>query len=246
MKKTIIWIASVIGAGAVMALVFGAIETPSIPRTIAVRGECLTTAPRDKTAITLRVTTLDKSAARSMKMATDQVAKITDFVKGLDNAEMQTTEFNSYEKTEWNRDLQKSISLGIETTIAVEVSAKSIETIEKVLNEFAGSENVFSENLRMYTSAEVLKPILEKCLGTAVENARVRANALAAGDNRRAGRMLAVSYETNTSSTSMYKNIAPRMVAMGAVAESAMDVSGSLVSKDTDVSVSVSATFEIR
>ena len=246
MKKTIIWIASVIGAGAVMALVFGAIETPSIPRTIAVRGECLTTAPRDKTAITLRVTTLDKSAARSMKMATDQVAKITDFVKGLDNAEMQTTEFNSYEKTEWNRDLQKSISLGIETTIAVEVSAKSIETIEKVLNEFAGSENVFSENLRMYTSAEVLKPILEKCLGTAVENARVRANALAAGDNRRAGRMLAVSYETNTSSTSMYKNIAPRMMAMGAVAESAMDVSGSLVSKDTDVSVSVSATFEIR
>ena len=246
MKKTIIWIASVIGAGAVMALVFGAIETPSIPRTIAVRGECLTTAPRDKTAITLRVTTLDKSAARSMKMATDQVAKITDFVKGLDTAEMQTTEFNSYEKTEWNRDLQKSISLGIETTIAVEVSAKSIETIEKVLNEFAGSENVFSENLRMYTSAEVLKPILEKCLGTAVENARVRANALAAGDNRRAGRMLAVSYETNTSNTSMYKNIAPRMMAMGAVAESAMDVSGSLVSKDTDVSVSVSATFEIR
>ena len=246
MKKTIIWIASVIGAGAVMALVFGAIETPSIPRTIAVRGECLTTAPRDKTAITLRVTTLDKSAARSMKMATEQVAKITDFVKGVDNAEMQTTEFNSYEKTEWNRDLQKSISLGIETTIAVEVSAKSIETIEKVLNEFAGAENVFSENLRMYTSAEVLKPILEKCLGTAVENARVRADALAAGDNRRAGRMLAVSYETNTSSTSMYKNIAPRMMAMGAVAESAMDVGGSLVSKDTDVSVSVSATFEIR
>ena len=238
MKKTIIWIASVIGAGAVMALVFGAIDTPSNPRTIAVRGECLTTAPRDKTAITLRVTTLDKSAAKSMKMATEQVAKITDFIKGLD-AEMQTTEFNSYEKTEWNRDLQKSVSLGIETTIAVEVSSKNVENIEKVLNEFAGSENVFSENLRMYTSAEVLKPIMEKCLGVAVENARARADALAAGDKRRAGRMLA--------NTMMYKNIAPRMMALGAVAESAaMDTGGSLVSKDTDVSVSVSATFEIK
>ena len=245
MKKTIIWIASVIGAGAVMALVFGAMERPSVPRTIAVRGECLTTAPRDKTAITLRVTTVDKSAAKSMKQATDQVAKITEFVKGLD-AEMQTTEFNSYEKTEWNRDLQKSITLGIETSIAVEVSSKNIETIEKVLNAFAGAENVYSENLRMYTSAEVLKPIMEKCLGVAVENARVRANALAAGDNRRAGRMLSVSYETSSNNT-MYKNIAPRMMAMGAVAESAaMDVGGSLVSKDTDVSVSVSATFEIR
>lgn len=245
MKKTIIWIASVIGAGAVMALVFGAIERPSIPRTIAVRGECLTTAPRDKTAITLRVTTLDKSAAKSMKQATEQVAKITEFVKGLD-AEMQTTEFNSYEKTEWNRDLQKSVSLGIETTIAVEVSSKSVENIEKVLNAFAGAENVFSENLRMYTSAEALKPIMEKCLGVAVENARVRANALAAGDSRRAGRLLSVSYESNTSNNVMYKNIAPRMMAMGAVAESAMDVGGTLVSKDTDVSVSVSATFEIK
>ena len=242
----VVWGLAIVGCGAILMLLFNAINAPAIPRTISVRGECLTTAPRDKTAITLRVTTLDKSAAKSMKQATNLVAKITDFTKGLDGAEMQTTEFNSYEKTEWNRDLQKSISLGIETTIAVEVSAKNVETIEKVLNEFAGAENVFSENLRMYTSAEVLKPIMEKCLGVAVENARVRANALAAGDNRHAGRMLAVSYETNTSNTTMYKNIAPRMMAMGAVAESAMDVGGSLVSKDTDVSVSVSATFEIK
>ena len=241
-----VWFLSVVGAAAVLALLVIGLRAPAAPRTIAVRGECLTTAPRDKTAITLRVTTLDKSAAKSMKMATEQVAKITEFIKGLD-AEMQTTEFNSYEKTEWNRDQQKSISLGIETTIAVDVSAKSIETIEKVLNEFAGSENVFSENLRMYTSAEVLKPIMEKCLGVAVENARVRADAIAAGDKRRAGKMLSVSYESTGGNGVMYKNIAPRMMAMGAVAESAaMDTGGSLVSKDTDVSVSVSATFEIK
>jgi len=241
-----VWGLSIVGCGAILMLLFNAINQPSIPRTIAVRGECLTTAPRDKTAITLRVTTLDKSAARSMKMATEQVAKITDFVRGLDDAEMQTTQFNSYEKTEWNHEKQKSVSMGIETTIAVEISAKNVETIETILNEFAGNENVFSENLRMYTSAEVLKPIMEKCLGVAVENARVRANALAVGDHKRAGRMLSVSYESATNNTSMYKNIAPRMMAMGAVAESAMDVGGSLVSKDTDVSVSVSATFEIR
>lgn len=242
----LVWGLSIVGCGAILMLLFNAINTPSVPRTISVRGECLTSAPRDKTAITLRVTTLDKSAARSMKMATAQVAKITDFVKGLDNAEMQTTEFNSYEKTEWNRDQQKSVSLGIETSIAVEVSSKNIETIEKVLNEFAGAEHVFSENLRMYTSAEVLKPIMEKCLGGAVENARVRANAIAAGDNKRAGRILSVSYETSGGNNIMYKNIAPRMMAMGASTESAMDVGGSLVSKDTDVSVSVSAIFEIK
>ena len=240
-----IWFLAIVGCGAILMLLFNWMNTPRTLRTISVRGECLTTAPRDKTAITLRVTTLDKSAAVSMKNATSLVAKITDFLKSQD-VEMQTTEFNSYEKTEWNRDLQKSVSLGIETTIAVEVSSKNIETIEKVLNEFAGSENVFSENLRMYTSAEVLKPIMEKCLGVAVENARVRADAIAAGDNKRAGKMLAVSYETSGGNNVMYKNVAPRM-ALGAVTESAaMDTGGSLVSKDTDVSVAVSATFEIR
>lgn len=241
-----VWFLSIVGCGAILMLVFNALNAPSVPRTISVRGECLTTAPRDKTAITLRVTTLDKSAARSMHQATNTVAKITEFVKNLSDVEMQTTEFNSYEKTEWNRDLQKSVSLGIETTIAVEVSAKNIETIEKVLNEFAGVEHVYSENLRMYTSAEVLKPIMEKCLGVAVENARVRANAIASGDKKRAGRMLSVSYETSNGNNTMYKNVAPRVMAMGAVAESALDVGGSLVSKDTDVAVSVSAVFEIK
>ena len=239
-----VWFLCVVGCAAILMLLLNAINTPSVPRTIAVRGDCLTTAPRDNTAITLRVTTLDKSAARSMKMATEQVAKITDFVKGLD-AEMQTTEFNSYEKTEWNRDEQKSVSLGIETSISVEVSSKNIDAIEKVLNEFAGVEHVFSENLRMYTSAEVLKPIMEKCLSVAVENARVRANALAAGDNKRAGKMLSVSYDTSSNNNAMYKNVAPRMM-MASATEGAMDVGGSLVAKDTDVSVSVSAVFEIR
>ena len=136
--------------------------------------------------------------------------------------------------------------MGIETTIAVEVSSKSIETIEKVLNEFAGAEHVYSENLRMYTSAEVLKPIMEKCLSVAVENARVRANALAAGDKKRAGKMLSVSYETSGGTSAVYKNVATRAMALGAVAESALDTGGSLVSRDTDVSVAVSAVFEIR
>ena len=246
MKKTIIWIASVIGAGAVMSLVFNAIEAPSVPRTVSVRGECLTTAPRDKTAITLRVTALDKSAAISMKKATAQVAQITDFLKSQD-VQMQTTQFNSYEKTEWNHDLQKSVDLGIETTIAVEVSSKNIETIERVLNEFAGLENVYSENLRMYTSAEVLKPIMEKCLGTAIENARERAGAIVAGDGKRVGKLIAASYETG-GGNSAYQNIAPRVMGMGKMVatESSFDTSGSLVSKDTDVSVAVFATFEIK
>ena len=244
MKKTIIWIGTVIGAAAVLSLAMGVMERESVPRTITVSGECLTTAPKDKTAITLRVTTLAQTAVESVRNATAQAAQITEQLKNMP-VEMQTTQFNSYEKTEWNRDEQKSVTLGIETTVAIEVSADSITTIENVLAMFAGEKNIYSENLRMYTSPAVLKPITEKCLGVAVENARVRANALAAGDGRVAGKMMAVSYGTNTNDVAVGAGTLLRSAKMVAT-NAAMDTAGTIVTKDTDVAVSVSAVFEIK
>lgn len=247
MKKALIWMGSVIGVGAVLALLFGWIDRPDAPRVISVDGQCLATAPKDRTAITLRVTTLDKSAATSMKMATAKIAEITNFLKTQD-VQMQTTEFNSYERSEWNRELEKSVVLGTETTIAVEVSATSIETIEKILTQFAGQTDVYSENLRMYTSAEAMKPVLEDCLATAVENARERANALAAGDGRTAGKMLSVSYNAGTSSSIQPRasNFLTASAKMAVADAEAFSAAGSIVAKDTEVSVNVSATFEIK
>lgn len=247
MKKALIWAGSVIGVGAVLALLFGWIDRPDAPRVISVDGQCLATAPKDRTAITLRVTTLDKSAATSMKMATAKIAEITNFLKTQD-VQMQTTEFNSYERSEWNRELEKSVVLGTETTIAVEVSATSIETIEKILTQFAGQTDVYSENLRMYTSAEAMKPVLEDCLATAVENARERANALAAGDGRTAGKMLSVSYNAGTSSSIQPRasNFLTASAKMAVADAEAFSATGSIVAKDTEVSVNVSATFEIK
>ena len=211
-------------------------------RTITVSGECLTSVPRDKTAITLRVTVLADTAARSMHDATAQMTEITEYLKSQP-VEVQTTQFNSYEKTEWNRDEQKSVVQGIETTIAVEVSANNVTEIENILSAFAGNTNVFSENLRMYTSPETLKPAMEKCLSVAVENARTRANALADGDNRRAGRLLSVSYGNTSPSTPENGLLRTKMVTAAAMSDTA---TGTIISKDTDVSVSVSATFEIK
>lgn len=244
MKKTFIWVASVIGAGAVMSLAFDAMKMPTDVRTISVSGECLTSAPKDRIAITLRVTTLDKSAVASMKHATDKMAQITDFLKKQD-VKMQTTEFNSYEKTEWNRQLQKSENVGFETRIAVEVSADNMNKIETILNNFAGQPNVYTENLRMFTSSETLKPIMEKCLSTALENARVRANALAAGDNRKAGKLLSVSYGNVSNVERPYANYR-LMAAKSMDSAQSIDTGGSLVSKDTEITVHVSAVFEIR
>ena len=246
MKKTLAITVGIIGIAAVLDLIFGVFEKPKEIRKINVSGECLTSVPKDRTAITLRVTTLDKNAAVSMKMATEKMAEITDYLKKLD-VKMQTTEFNSYEKTEWNHVTQKSENLGIETRIAVEVSAANPEIIESVLNNYAGQDNVFTENFRMFTSSEVLKPAMEKCLGAAVIDARARANALVAGDKVKVGKLLSVSYGDVSYSERPYANyrIMGAKMASGAVEES-FDASGTIVGKDTEITVNVSATFEIK
>ena len=123
-----------------------------------------------------------------------------------------------------------------------------IETIEKILTQFAGQEDVYSENLRMYTSAETMKPILESCLSAAVENARERADALAAGDGRSAGKMLSVSYNVGGASTIQPRasNFLTASAKMAVADAEAFSAAGSIVAKDTEVSVTVSATFEIK
>lgn len=243
MKKTLFWATSVIAVGAVLSLVFGIINKPSAEKTIAVNGACTTTVPRDRVAITLRVTTLAPTTVESMKMATNQMSEITASLKSMP-VELQTTQFNSYEKTEWNRDLQKSVNLGMETTIALEVSANDITTLETVLTKFAGKENVFTENLRMYTSEQKIQPALEECLGVAVENARTRANALAAGDGKSAGKLLSVSYGAPTTNDVYPTNL--RLAKAAMVESSAFDASGTLASKDTELTVTISAIFEIK
>ncbi len=236
-----------IGVAAVCVLVLGwaAIDRFAAPRTISVDGECLTSVPKDRTAITLRVSVTDKSAAKSMKMASSKVAEINAFLKTLD-VKVQTSEFNSYEKSEWNHTKQKSEFVGIETTIALDVSANDIDAIETVLNKFAGADDVFVTNLRMFTSAETMKPVLESCLGTAVENARDRANGLAAGVGKKAGKMLAVSYNTGGNYTAPTANFRMAKAEMAAMDTGSGYVGGALTGKDTDVSVRVSAVFEIK
>ena len=243
MKKTLALTAGIIGAAAILDVIFGILDKPTEIRKINVSGECLTSVPKDRTAITLRVTTLDKNAAKSMKMATDKMAEITDYLKTID-VKMQTTEFNSYEKTEWNHELQKSVGLGIETRIAVEVSAENPEIIEGLLNKFAGQEDVYTENLRMFTSSETLKPALDKCLSIALDDARARANALVVGDKLKAGKLLSVSYENVSYNERPVANY--RLMGAKMAATESFDTSGSIVGKDTEITVSVSATFEIK
>ena len=211
-------------------------------RTVSTTGVCLTSAPKDRTAITLNIRYLDKNASVSMKKASAKSNEITEFLK-TEKLKAQTISFNSYEKREWNDITRKQEVKGIETSISIEVSSDNIDKIDLVMKKFAGTPNVYLDDFRMFSSAETLKPIIEKCLGEAVANARQRANALLKGDKRKSGKLLSVQYETEN------QDFTPRnanFYKTGAVLEErAMDSFG-FASKNTELSVTVSAVFEIK
>jgi uncharacterized protein YggE len=252
-SRTVIWLGVV--AGVVVISMF-AIHTaknfvPDIleherdskPSMVATSGECLTGAKKDRTAITLRVRALDKNSATSMKTASAKMAEITTYLKNT-GAEIQTTDFSSYEKTEWDQENQKSVSLGIETSLAVEASSENMATIESILEKFAGDENVYTENLRMFTSAKTMQTAIEECLDGAVKNARARAESIAAADGKTVGKLISATYGNTAPSPIM-----PANFLRGAKMEVAMDAAyagGGLVAKDTEVSVAVNAVFEVK
>lgn len=212
-------------------------------RTVSTTGVCLTSAPKDRTAITLNVRYLDKNASVSMKKASAKANEITEFLK-TEKLKAQTTSFDSYEKREWNDIARKHDIKGIETSISIEISSDNIDNIDIVMKKFAGTPNVYLSDFKMFSSAETLKPIIEKCLGEAVANARNRADALLKGDKRKAGKLLSLQYETEDN------NFSPRTAnfykASGVMLDEKSSDSFGFASKNTELSVIVSAVFEIR
>lgn len=232
----------IIGIIIVIICLFFCVHNETI-KTVSVPGECTTNIPRDKTAITLRVRTVDENSAKSVSTATNIAKKITDFVK-TQPATAQTTDFSSFEKQEWNSETKTTKIVGIQTEIAIEISADKMETIESILSEFIGEKNVYSENLRMYASTNEIRNAMESCLTEAVKNAHNRAVAIADADNMRVGKMLSVSTGGTTAPMPVMHRNMPIMKAM-ATADS-VNMSGTLSSSDTEVSVSVNATFELK
>ena len=217
-----------------------------ISRQISVNGECLGQVEKDKTAVSLRTTVLNKNAGESMVRAQQIAVMLTDAAKSLNDPELniQTVRFDSYEKNEWNTAAQRSEFVGFETTITTEFSTKDRKTIERILTAVAGYENVFVENLRMFTSAEIMKPALESCVADAVRDARARAESIADADGMRVGRVITISYNQHSNEDDGFQPFMRNAKAF--VAMETMAGGDALHSKDSDFSVNVSATFELR
>ncbi|GHT58591.1 hypothetical protein FACS18945_4580 [Bacteroidia bacterium] len=217
-------------------------------RTVDVVGECNTKVVQDRIAITLHVKYLDKNPAASVNGARELMNSVASIVEKIDDdtKELQTIRFDSYEKTEWNRALEKSITLGFQTDIDLEISTADRQTIDKILAIIPESNFIMPGRLRMYSAPNTLLKAVESCLGAAVKNARAKADAIAVVEDLKAGRIIAVSYGRTGGFEPM-----PRLAKMSVMSEAMDSVSfgnsaGGIYVGDSDVSVSINARFELK
>jgi predicted secreted protein len=206
-------------------------------------GECSAKVAKDKTAITLRISVLNKNASESLRLAqgiSDILTKGFSELKD-DSLEMETVQFSSWERTEWNQELKKSESQGVETNISLEVSSSNRKTIENILQNLPSQTDVnikiLPENLRVYASDAEIQKATEDCMAQAVVNAKDRAQSLAESEGARIGKMISVSYGSD------FQSSGPIPIVRTA---KAMFDSGAISATDAVVKTSVSAIFELR
>ncbi|MDR0967905.1 MAG: SIMPL domain-containing protein [Rickettsiales bacterium] len=205
-------------------------------RVINVIGECTTNVSRDITAITLRIETLAPTGGESIAMARTTYNNVSILLDLYPNVEKQTTRWESYEKTEWSNNAQKS--LGVQTIISVDVTSKTMGDIEKILRDAERLNNVYPENLRMFASDAAKKPAIEACLNDAVQNARADAERIAASEGASLGQMISAQYGTDGGGK-------PAPILMRAVALDSVANAG-LMTTDEKISVTVSASFKLK
>ncbi len=223
-------------------------------RQVVVRGECLKSVAKDRTAVTVEVKNLEKNASIANKKSMETYGKITNYIvelkKNFPDTDLETLAVESYERREWSESAKKNVLLGIESVIRLEITTPDKELVEKILAEISKYSDVYTNNLRMFTSKKLMKQEQEDCIAEATKNAKEKAKALAKAGGSKVGKLLNASFsQTAGVSSSGYVNTmmefavaedyeaAPRAKSFAAPA---------LFTKDSEISVSVNATFELK
>ncbi|MCL2629680.1 MAG: SIMPL domain-containing protein [Alphaproteobacteria bacterium] len=234
-------------AVAVLAFMNPFSNQPAMYKQVHATGECLRKVPKDRVSMTIEVRNLTDNIVTATEQTSATYKRLSEAIEKMDNLELETTRVESYEKTEWNRKLERRVSLGFESVIAFEVVAENAEDLGKVMLIAAGQPDVFTNRFNFFTSKELQKVEREACMFDATRNAREKAEAIAEGGKARIGRMISAHYSQGN-----FGGIMPRGRAVEFASDSAVmamgeaDVTMPLHSRDEEISITVNATFELR
>jgi uncharacterized protein YggE len=209
---------------------------------VTVSGACTRQVTTDRGSITLTSDVRDDNLKNAIRKASRQYDRAVDSIKKLklENMDLQTTEYNVGEVREWENN--KSVFKGYRARVGLTVSTSDIQRLSEVMEVGAREEIREVGRLTTFLSSDKIRKEQELCLKEAAENARSKADKLAASLGARLGSVIAIS-ESNVSTP------APIMPMRGGetLMESKMTSAPSGVEGGKqEVSATVTASFEIK
>lgn len=157
-------------------------EPTPIEHTIYVEGLGKATMIPDIAVMSFGIVSVNKSVAEAQKQNSSLMNTLIDKLKGagIADTDLQTRDYNAYEKTEWNQVTQKSENVGWVVSQTLEVRIRDTQKISSVV-EIAGQNGSTTINGPTFTvddqsAYEVIAR--EKALANAAQKADVIAKKL--------------------------------------------------------------------
>jgi uncharacterized protein YggE len=220
------------------------VQQPSNPQqnTISVVGNTQFKVAPDEATVMLRVETNGTTAKEAQDKNSEAMSAIQAALKsaGVAKNDMETTGYNLYPYTYWDYKQNRQIDAGYKVSHTLKVKTTELERVGEFiqLGVDAGATGVDSISFEL--SDAQTKDAKNEALRQAVQDARSKAEALAAGIEMRLGKVVSVSInEYNV--YPMYRGGMETMAAksdMGAPAPQ-------ILPGDVDVSANVQVVFEI-
>lgn len=165
----------------------GVVATPVESRLISVHGQCIRKVSPDRGSITIVSQFLDKNSQQASKRAMALYEKMQNRVEKmkLKDLELQTSEYSLQEVVDYQKD--RRVSRGTQASIGLQVITSEITRLGEVAALAAELEVGRVEQLSTFLSREKTKNAREACLVEAIQNARDKAEKMAASAKAKVG-----------------------------------------------------------
>ncbi len=146
---------------------------------IEVSGQCLDSFAQDRAKIVITVEQNHAQSEIAAEKAQALYNQLSELIRDLDlqEAQLQTTQFNLFEDFTWED--RKRVSQGYKCQIGLEVSTSEISRIGQVIEQAQKLRLNRIGNLQTYASLSLLQEKKKECLAKAFENAKEKAQRLA-------------------------------------------------------------------
>ncbi len=223
------------------------IPNNSETKNISVTGRCSRKVPKDKFSVSVRIKNFEKEASLAMNKTLSTYNQISEFIKEKQKTnpdlEVQTTEYTTNEKKEWNNVSKKSERVGVEGIISLQIITSNPELISQMIFDFGKFNDVYTSNFSNFISDTSYNKETRDCIKDAVLDAKHQADVMALSVGQSIGKMIYANYHNNARFSN--RAVGTYKMALNMDAEATAEPA-TIFSNSQKIDVSVDVQFELK